>query len=72
MQDIFTNMNVLQSQRNQTKYIVPRANLEPAKRFITYEGVKNWNKIPTEIVNSSSLKSFSKSYKNKLISTIGK
>ena len=72
MQDIFTNMNVLQSQRNQTKYIVPHANLEPAKRFITYEGVKNWNKIPNEIVNSSSLKSFSKSYKNKLISTIGK
>ena len=68
--DVLSNMGVKSNLRNQSKFIIPHTNLEIAKRFVTYEGIKNWNKLPSQVTCQSSLKSFSKMCKNQLISTL--
>ena len=70
MRAIFNDQGVLTNERDSDKFIIPRKSLESSKNFITYDGIKTWNQIPKDIIKSKSLNSFTKKYKEYLLSKI--
>ena len=50
---------VVASDRDNTKYLVPYKNTLYARTSIFYSGILDWNRIPLEIKKSNSLSTFS-------------
>ena len=70
MREIFNNQGVISNERDTDKFIIPYKSLESSKKFITYDGVKSWNRIPKDIIKSKSFNLFKRKYREYLLSQI--
>ena len=69
--NIFSEHGVLINTRDNNKYIIPHRSTETGKKFITFNGILNWNyKIPQNIIQQKSYTSFKNMYKTHLLKTL--
>ena len=66
--EIFQLHGVERNNRDDYKYIKPFCKTEVAKKFVTFDGIHNWNFcIPQNILKSKTITSFKKNYKSYLL-----
>ena len=69
--NIFSDHGVLINTRDNNKYIIPHRSTETGRKFITFDGILNWNyKIPHYIIEQKSYTSFKNMYKTHLLTTL--